>query len=156
MPIMLGHHTNFNTLFAEGARREDIRIYADITEEYERDMQNGALPTGRKPKFDSLSEAVMRGEFNPIKEKVSRLYKGGARMTVTDIGLRLRIVYENDEKYRFCLIYNGSEESAISLEPETCLVNCPNSPFSREEAGFDFLAPDEEKIYRSKITLEKF
>lgn len=76
-------------------------------------------------------------------------------MSITDIGNGLRVVYENDEKYGFRLIYNGGSDGYICLEPQTCLEGCQNSPFSREEGGFDFLQSGESKIYRSKIFLEE-
>ena len=76
-------------------------------------------------------------------------------MSITDFGQRLRVVYDNDEKYGFRLIYNGGSDGYICLEPQTCLVGCQNSPFSREEAGFDFLQAGERKTYCSKIFLKK-
>ena len=76
-------------------------------------------------------------------------------MSITDIGNDLRVVYENDEKYGFRLIYNSGSDGYICLEPQTCLAGCQNSPFSREEGGFDFLQSGKSKIYRSRIFLEE-
>jgi galactose mutarotase-like enzyme len=72
------------------------------------------------------------------------------------MGKGLRTVYENDEKYTFRLIYNGGGEGYICLEPQNCLANCAGAPFSREEAGFDFLRAGESKVYKSKIFMEDF
>lgn len=44
-----------------------------------------------------------------------RHYHGQGIMSITDIDKRLRIVYENDEKYGFRLIYNGGSDG----------YNCP-------------------------------
>ena len=156
MPVFLGFHTTFNTLFAQPGRAEDIRVFADISEEYERNMAVNYLPTGVKPPFDATSAALSRGSYQPFSEKASRHYRGCGSMSITDLGNRLRVVYENDEKYSFRLIYNGGEAGYICLEPQTCLANCPNSPFSREEAGFDYLKADEQRTYHAKIYLEKF
>lgn len=155
MPLFLGFHTTFNTLFAEGSRPENIRVFANISEEYERNMQVNYLPTGEKPSFDAVSMALSEGTYKPFEEKVSRHYRGQGSMSITDIDKRLRMVYENDEKYGFRLIYNGGSDGYICLEPQTCLAGCQNSPFSREEAGFDFLKIGESKTYRSKIFLEE-
>ena len=76
-------------------------------------------------------------------------------MSLTDVGVGLRMVYENDEKYGFRLIYNGGAEGYICLEPQTCLANCQNSLFPRSENGFDFIEPNSEKIYNSRIYLEE-
>ena len=154
MPISLGFHTNVNTLFLNSSRAENILVFADIVKEYERNMDTDYLPTGETLQFDSASTAIAHGEYKPCFKKLSRLYRGHGRMTITDTESRLRVAYEVDEKYPFRLIYNGGAEGYISLEPQTCLPNCQNSPFSREEAGFDFLTVGEKKIYRAKITLE--
>ena len=64
-------------------------------------------------------------------------------------------MYENDERYAFRLIYNGGEDGYICLEPQTCLANCQNSRFSREEAGFDYVCTGESKTFNSRIYLEE-
>lgn len=154
MPLMLGFHTTFNTAFA-GGRAEDIRVFADITEEYERNLAVNYLPTGKKPKFDEVSSALAEGNYAPFFAPTSRHYRGNGNMTIADTAQRLRLVYENDEKYTFRLIYNGGSEGYICLEPQNCLANCANSPFSREEAGFSYLRAGETKIFRSKIYIEE-
>ena len=154
MPLMLGFHTTFHTAFA-GGRAEDIRVFADITEEYERDLALNYLPTGKKPKFDAVSSAIAEGKYAPFFAPTSRHYRGNGKMSITDLGKRLRLVYENDEKYTFRLIYNGGSEGYICLEPQNCLANCANSPFPREEAGFSNLRAGETKIFRSKIYIEE-
>ena len=155
MPIFLGFHTTFSTLFTQESRSEDILVFADICEEYERNMDVNYLPTGRTPKFDAVSTALANGAFKPFDGKISRHYRGNGKMGITDTAKRLRVVYEPDEKYGFRLIFNGGDEGYICLEPQTCLANCQNAPFSREESGFDFLRVGEQKSYRSKIYLEE-
>ena len=155
MPVFLGFHTTFNTLFTKKSEPDSISVFADITEEYERHMALNYLPTGVKLPFDAVSNALRDGTYKPFSGKASRHYRGSGKMTITDRSSGLRIAYENDEKYGFRLIFNGGEEGYICLEPQNCLANCPNAPFSREEAGFDALRPGESKIYRSKILLEK-
>jgi galactose mutarotase-like enzyme len=155
MPLFLGFHTTFNTLFAKGSRSENIRVFANISEEYERNMEVNYLPTGKNPRFDAVSTSLSDGTYKPFDGKISRHYRGNGQMSITDICNGLRMVYENDVKYGFRLIYNGGSDGYICLEPQTCLANCQNSPFSREEGGFDFLKIGESKTYRSRIFLEK-
>ncbi len=154
MPVFLGFHTTFNTLFTSESRPEDIYAYADISEEYERYMEINYLPTGVKPDFDEVSASLSDGTYKPFEGKTSRHYRGQGKMSLTDVGRGLRMVYENDEKYGFRLIYNGGDEGYICLEPQTCLANCQNSPFSREEGGFDYIEAGKCKVYRSRIYLE--
>ena len=155
MPLFLGFHTTFCSLLTESSLPADIRVFADISEEYERNMELNYLPTGIKPAFDDVSSALANGIYKPFEGNASRHYRGNGIMSITDLGKKLRMVYENDKKYEFRLIYNGGSEGYICLEPQTCLANCQNSPFSREEAGFDFLKSKESRTYRSRIFLEE-
>ncbi len=155
MPLFLGFHTTFNTLFTECGKEEDIRVFADVSEEYERNMEVNYLPTGVKPRFDAVSTSLSDGTYKPFDGPISRHYRGSGPMWITDLGNGLRTVYENDEKYGFRLIFNGGRDGYICLEPQTCLANCQNSPFPREDAGFDFLKAGESKTYRSKIFLKE-
>ena len=152
MPVFLGFHTTFNAVFAEGSRIEDINVLVDISEEYERNMQN-YLPTGVKPEFDETSRALRCGIFSPFLKATSRHYRADedGRMMIYDKGKNLSVVYENDEKYGFRLVYNGNADEYICLEPQTCMANCPNAPFDRKETGFDYIAPGKSKRYVSKI-----
>ena len=155
MPVFLGFHTTFNILFTSDSRPADVYAYAEISEEYERNMAINYLPTGVKPDFDDISVALSDGSYKPYEGSTSRHYRGCGKMSLTDVGVGLRMVYENDEKYGFRLIYNGGAEGYICLEPQTCLANCQNSLFPRSENGFDFIEPNSEKIYNSRIYLEE-
>ena len=155
MPVFLGFHTTFSACFTNSGKKQDIRVQAQIAEEYARNTKN-YLPTGEKPAFDSVSNALNMGVLNPYEAPVSRHYRSAdSRMVLYDAGRNLSVVYENDEKFRFRLIYNGKADGFICLEPQNCLVNCPNGPFSREEAGFAYIAPGASETYRSKIMITK-
>lgn len=156
MPVFLGFHTTFNTLFAKNSRSEDIRVFANISEEYARNLEVNYLPTGDKPPFDEASSALAQGTYKPFEEKTSKHYRGQGIMSITDTANCQRVIYDNDEKYTFRLIYNGGEEGYICLEPQNCLANCLNAPFTKEEAGFDYLRPGESKTFRSRIYLQNF
>ncbi len=151
MPVMIGFHTTFNTLFANG-KKEDTYVFADISEEYERNMNN-YLPTGKIPEFDDFSVSLASGTFRPFGNPISRHYKAvyGGKMIIFDRHNNLSLVYENDEKYGFRLIFNRGD--FICLEPQNCIANCPNSPFERGAAGFDYIMPQEAKKYYSKINI---
>ncbi len=151
MPLMLGFHTTFNTLFA-GGNKEDTYVYTEIEEEYERNMKN-YLPTGKIPEFDCVSVALLNGCFKPFENPISRHYKASksGKMVIYDKQNNLSMVYENDEKYKFMLIFNRGEY--ICLEPQNVMANCANSPFSIEKTGFDYIKPGKVKTYYSKISI---
>ena len=149
MPVMIGFHTTFNTLFADG-KKDETFVYANIAEEYERNMNN-YLPTGEILEFDDISNALAGGLFKPFDKPISRHYKATnrGRMIIYDQYNNLSMVYENDEKYQFRLIFNRGEY--ICLEPQNCMADSANSLFGREHTGFDYIKPNEKKSYVSKI-----
>lgn len=154
MPLLMGFHTTFCAAFTQTSRREDIRVYADLSEEFERNMEN-YLPTGNKPAFDEVGKALAAGTFCPFGQPTSKHYRAASpyRMVLYDAGRDLSVVYENDEKLPFRLIYNANADEFICMEPQTSLANSPNSPFSRDEAGFGYLLPNETRVFRSHISL---
>lgn len=156
MPIFIGFHTTFRTLFAKGSRPEDVCALVDIGTEYERNMQN-YLPTGERPPFDNVSCALAAGEFLPMSTPISRHYRAGGdhRMRLTDRRQGLAVVYENTENLPFRLIYCGGEAGYICMEPQTCLANCQNAPIPREEGGFAVIEPRRSQEYHSKIYIEE-
>ncbi len=156
MPVFIGFHTTFRTLFAKESRPEDVGALVDIETEYERNMQN-YLPTGAKLPLDDVSHALAAGEFLPMSQPVSRHYRAGGdcRMRLTDRRLGLAVVYENSENLPFRLIYCGGEAGYICMEPQTCLANCQNAPIPRDEGGFAVIEPRQRVEYRSKIYIEE-
>ena len=155
MPNFLGFHTTFNIPFLKGALAENVRLYAEIGNEIERDRNY--LPTGKLLLYDDVAEKINIGEFMPLEKVISRHCKSkkGGQIELTDIKQGIKLVYENDEKFGWRLFYNGSADDYICLEPMTCMANCQNSPFDREYAGFDSIAPYSSKEYVSRIFLEE-
>lgn len=154
MPAFLGFHTTFNINVFNSPDAENVRVMAQISEEYERNMKN-YLTTGNKPEFDSISKALNNGEFKPITQPISRHYRAvlGGIMKITDKNLSL--IYENDEKFAFRLIYCGGSEGYICLEPQNVLANCANSPIPRDEAGFFYIEPGKTETFNSKIYIRE-
>lgn len=154
MPILLGLHTTFVSCFTSQSQPSDILVKVPISAEYARNMDN-YLPTGETPPLDTVGKRLHNGLFNPFSAAVSRHYRsaGQGKMVIYDRGQDLSLVYENDEKFHFRLIYNGNADGYICLEPQTCLVNCPNLPVGTDESGLDWIAPGQTKKYISRIYL---
>ncbi|MBQ4145019.1 MAG: aldose 1-epimerase [Clostridia bacterium] len=155
MPIFLGFHTTFRIPFMKNSLPDDIRISAQIGEEIERNMSE-YLPTGRMVKND-VTQKFHNGTFKPFEKKISchanSVEKG--LIEIIDNRQKIKLVYENDLKYKFRLFYNGNADEYICLEPMTCMANCQNSSFDREYAGFDYIEPGKTKEYISKIYIEE-
>ena len=155
MPVFLGFHTTFNTLFTEESRVENISVHMPLIEEYERNMAKNYLPTGKILMLDEVSEALKNGSFRPSDADISRHYRGEGSMSITDEARGLRVIYQPDEKFGFRLIYGSAKEGYLCMEPQTCLANCQNAPFPRNKSGFDYIQPKKSKSYCSKIYLEE-
>ena len=151
MPYLLGFHTSFNISFTKNTVAKDVLVYADISKEFQRD--ENYLPTGRILEFDEISQMLLLGKLDAYNVPLSRHYLAGdiGDMVLYDTTRNLSVVYENDEKMKYRLIFNGASEGFICLEPQTCLVNCPNSPFDRLKNGFDYIEPFDSKTFVSSI-----
>ncbi|MBQ9116954.1 MAG: aldose 1-epimerase [Clostridia bacterium] len=156
MPYFLGFHTTFNLPFSELSEKRDLRARVGLSLEYERNMKN-YLPTGVCPSPDRVTEQLSSGKFVPCGEHISRHYKADASgiMSITDVKNGISLIYESCAELGYRLIYNGDGTEYICMEPQTCIANCQNSPFPREEVGFSYLAPGETKVFYSRIFIER-
>ncbi len=155
LPVLLAFHTTFNIPYIKDSHKEDVKIGVDIGDEIERNM-SVYLPTGKILEHDEVSRSINNGSF-VSNLPISRHYKTASTgLTVFyDEGKNLSLVYENDEKYKFRLIYNGNAENFICVEPQTGMANSPCSPFDREYAGFTFIKSGESVVYKSKIYIKE-
>jgi hypothetical protein len=109
------------------------------------------LPTGKILDYDETSKNISSGEF-VSNIPTSRHYKikNDGKAVLYDEKANVSLVYENDEKYKFRLVYNGDAKNFICIEPQTGMANSPNSPFDREYAGFAFIKGNMSETYKSK------
>ena len=155
MPNFLGFHTTFNVPFLSNSVSENIRLFAEVGDEIERDTKY--LPTGRILPSDDVTARIRKGEFMPFEKIISRNYKveGEGRIELRDIKQNIKLVYENDREFGWRLFYNGNADEYICLEPMTCMTNCQNAPFDKAYSGFDSIPPHSSKEYISKIYLKE-
>lgn len=156
MPVLLGFHTTFPVCFHKQARKENIQILAEVGDEVERNMAT-YLPTGKLSAPDAITHAFQTGTFSPAENRISRHYRsaGSGKMVLWDTRNGLRLIYENDTDFSWRLLYNGLSHDYICMEPMTCMVNSPNSPFPFNDTGIPFIRPFEQKEYHSKIYLQE-
>ena len=156
MPCLFGFHTTFSLPFIAGTKPEYVYLKAQVSEEIERNMAN-YLPTGKFLPVDDTTSALRNGTFQPLKTKISRHYHchaGQTTMVLYDRDNHLSVIYENDKKFDYRLIYNGDASGFICLEPQNAFVNAINTALPDGLKGFDFIKPGESKVYHSKITLQ--
>ena len=153
MPVMLGFHTTFNSNFLIGGKNF---IKVSFNREIERNMAN-YLPNGNYPEFDSVSNELLSGKFNPLSQPISRHYslKNCGKIVNFDENSNVSVVYKNSKNLNYRLIYNGDASGYICLEPQTSMANAPNVSLDKNVSGFDYIKPLSKKVYKSKILLLK-
>lgn len=155
MPVILGFHTTFMLSYLPDQNLEDIQVFADVSDEIERDMHT-YLPTGKILAEDIITKKLQNGHFNPFEQKISRHYKirNDGRMCIWNSKKKVGILYENSENMKFRLIYNGNGQEYICMEPQNCLVNCMNiKSFQDEYTGFSFIKPGDSWRCWSKMQI---
>ncbi|MBE7038457.1 MAG: aldose 1-epimerase [Ruminococcaceae bacterium] len=154
MPVMLGFHTTFNVPFINDSNKDDVLIYADIDFEIERNINY--LPTGKISK-DDFVKMFQKGEFSTSKNPVSKhcFAKDSGKMVMYDKSKNLSLVYENDEKFKYRLLYNGDGKEFICLEPQTNFVNFFKAEKPNDISGFDVILPNESKVYKSLVSIKE-
>ena len=148
MPFALAFHTTFNL---NGGDRVKIPVRRKVLRNFET-----YLPTGEFEDAFDEKNALLHGGFQPYGTAVSALYE------VSDGGFVLYkskenayVTYSVDEKYKYCMLFNGDGTKFVCTEPQTWITNCPNLPVDREKCGFDFIAPNAVKTYKSVIGVSK-
>lgn len=155
MPLMLGFHTTFRRPGAAGDAG-NIRLGLSADREIMRDPVR-LLPTGEVRTVSETLEQLRQGCFHPWQgtRTVSCLYESTTdmRMVLEHPSHAYRVVYET-EGYRFWMVYGGGSLDYLCVEPQTCMINAPNTDFPREETGFRSLAPGKTAVFRMKIHVE--
>ena len=155
MPFGLGFHTAFRLPFTPGGEAGKVTMRLDTAAEYPRD-QKTYLPDGTVLTDYPDREALARGTFVPAARPVSRLFKMGddKTMTLTDPGSGVRVTYRAERGYGYWMVFSPSPDF-VCAEPQSWLTNCPNGPFPREEAGFDFIVPGGSRVCETLMSIER-
>lgn len=149
MLVALGFHTTFNL-----SETTELKIPAERFAE--RNMTN-YLPTGNFFDDFELKETLNNGIYKPFGKQVSMLFKlSGKDIEIYDSQNGTKTLYRFDEKFEYCMLFSQNGIDHICIEPQTWLSNCPNIVSEREKYGFDYIAPNDTKIYNSFLRIEKF
>lgn len=153
MPFAAAFHTTFNLPFTKGEKAEDISVLINAKALAERNGQN-FLPTGRKIKKFDFKESLEKGEFKPFGKAVSYLFELEKKeVRLINSKENVSVIYSFDEKYKYCMAFNGGANDFLCLEPQTWLTNCPNIE-NRFENGFLFIEPGKEICLENVIRVE--
>lgn len=153
MPFALGFHTAFSINFESEKNMNKICLCIDAAGEAERNMDT-FLPTG-KFIYDFNGKNEMRnGSYAPYGNSVSKLLKlNGNTLSLSGDNSEIRYIY--DEKFKFCMLFNGDGDEFICLEPQTCLTDCMNVSDDPISDGLIVIKPNETVEFKNIITVLK-
>lgn len=156
MPVALAFHTTFRMPFLPDSCPENMRLTLDTSIEYSRIMAT-FLPDGGSATEYPGKQEMADGTFVPCEHTISRFFRMGdqKRMQLVDTKGSIRLTYQAQAPYGYWMVYNGGAKDFFCVEPQSWLSNCPNSPFPRDEHGFDFIEPGKTRVYETLMTIDK-
>lgn len=156
MPVALAFHTTFALPFSKLSHTDAILMQLDTSIEYSRNMKN-YLPDGRWATDYENKQEFDEGTFHPGPCRMSRFFKMGNRkeLVLTDPIAGVKAKYQALHGYNYWMVYNGISADFLSVEPQSWLSNCPNAPFPREQTGFSYLMPGENRSYETRLCIER-
>ena len=158
MPFMLGFHTAINAPFAPGSTADDIAVGITIGERWELDER--MLPTGQTQPLSEGEKQLQAGTGNPYFEDLDNHYSavpqnGRNVMVLTDNKEKVRLTYDAGLKYKHWMVWNNQSNGRFFCpEPQTNLVDAPNSKLPVEQTGLITLKPGEVWSETSRIYVE--
>ncbi|MCF8567327.1 aldose 1-epimerase [Alicyclobacillus tolerans] len=158
MPLMLAFHTTLNVPFSPESTRSDYTCAITIGDRWE--LSKRMLPTGNFQALTSNEEQLKGDGISPFFEPMDNHYvslpqDGRNYMALTDRRLGLRLIYNVGRKYNNWMIWNNNAEGSFFCpEPQTNVVNAPNTTLSDEESGMVVLEPGQSWFETSRFSIE--
>lgn len=158
MPLMLGFHTTLNAPFHEESTADDYTIMLTIGQRWE--MSSRMLPTGSFLPLSMDEQKLKESGVNPFFTALDNHYtaspQGGRNYAaLTDHRLGIRLVYEAGREYTQWMVFNNHANGGfICPEPQTSVVNAPNTGLPQSESGLIVLQPAETWSASSRIYVE--
>ncbi|WP_157061890.1 aldose 1-epimerase [Alicyclobacillus ferrooxydans] len=143
MPCMLAFHTTVRVPFADDSNLNDYQFTATIGDRWE--LTDRMLPTGRHQLLTPEERQMQSSGVSPFFEMMDNHYSalpqnGKNFMSLTDTRLGIRFIYDVGMKYKYWMIFNNfGKGEFFCQEPQTSLVNAPNTGLSVEETGIVML-----------------
>jgi aldose 1-epimerase len=144
MPFGLGLHTTFNNTFIPGTKARDYRLKIPVSREIHFDRTT-IIPTGEASNTQ-LGTELNVGSICPHQTKLSNLFS--SRKTDTRYAIYKHIPtaeafsYYVWEPFDYWMLFNTSKaKEFFCLEPQSWIIDAPNSMLPPSCTGFRTLAP---------------
>jgi len=156
MPIGLGFHAAFNCPFLPRTSPDEYRLQLPVSEEL---LLDGStfIPTGGVVYTNPLIAALCGEGVRPQGSAISSHFRGErgrpGRAVLSHIPSGRAIAYETDLLFAFWMVWNqGGDKGFICPEPQTWMVDAPNSALPPDESGFRALRPGESIVLKSTLS----
>jgi aldose 1-epimerase len=153
MPLGLGFHTAFNAAFLPGSQAEDYRLHLTASRQIPL-APDRFLPAGEEIADNELLRALRGNGLPPQGSAISCHLRGASpgEALLEHLPSGRALAYRVDPRCKFWTLWNqGGGKGFICPEPQTWIIDAPNSPLLPGESGFAALAPGEEAILVSSL-----
>lgn len=162
LPLGLGFHTAFNVPFINNTEISEYKILCSVDEHW---PMNKSHITSGFVKTDSRVRKSFRecglhpmGEL-PAQWSAKPISYGGKQFhgsVIKSLQTGIDLVYEVSEKFKFWVFWNeGGGKNFICMEPQTWIINAPNSGLDDAVSGFTAIKENSTEHYESRIYLRK-
>ena len=149
MPLGLGFHTCFNIPFHPMGKADSYRLKVSVDKKVEYDKRY--LPTGQLLGLNDFEKLYPEVGVIPQGELISEYFTSRDMIVdgenfhgaiIEDLERKIRLVYKVDHHYKHWVLWNGSAtEGFVCPEPQTWMVNAPNTKLPNDVTGFQLLEP---------------
>ena len=118
------------------------------------------LPTGNHQPLSVGEQQLQDGKGSPYTEDMDNHYtalpqNGTNRMILTDTKVQKQLVYDVGLKYKHWMVWNNkSSRQFFCPEPQTSLVNAPNSSLPADQTGLFALEPGQSWAENCRLFVE--
>lgn len=155
MPVGVGFHTTMNAPFLPEGREEDVRLILTTRHAFPYDER--IIPTGEVLSDDPLLRKLMQGGATPCEGPISiHLDQTGGKGYLRDVATGWQVEYTVDPQFKFWMLWNmDAKHRFMCPEPQTWMIDAPNSPLPPEESGLRGLDKGESMVLENRLALTK-
>ena len=157
MPVGVGFHTTFNADFLGTGKEEEYVLCLDAGQEILIDRPT-FIPTGEYVQSNELLETLRQGTYRPYTQALSNHFTT-KREPVHELWYRHQpsrtsIHYSTESPLDYWMLFNkGGCEGFVCAEPQTWIIDAPNSKLAPEQSGFRSLGPQQSLTLRSRLSM---
>lgn len=159
LPLMFGLHTTLNVPFSNRSTEDHYTLKVTVGERWA--MTERMLPTGEFQVLTESEQKLKGPGAPPFFAQLDNHYTaspedGTNYAALTDHHLGLRLVYDVGLQYKQWMVFNNFARGGyVCPEPQTMVVNAPNTGLSDEQSGFTMLGSGQTWAAKSRLYVEE-